>query len=300
MLKVAIAGTGKRFFSHYVPILTALIERGVVDVTGVYNRTEERGLYASQVLNCRYFESFDNLLQNSNATALINLTASPVKHILSVKALSHKLHVFAETPAGNRVSEVRELSRLSKMHDLVVEIPEDCAFLPNALKEQAFLQENTTAQIQAVYNTAAAYAYHAFARLGMLVGTQPNVTACKSARERHSRELTLIKTTMSLSNGTTYYETMPDPKNHSLRKSSVWKVITSKGELIDGAKSDQDKQKSIQYLLEAFVASIEHQCPPAYGIERALADIYRWRIKAYRERFPYFPLWVIKLLAVIR
>lgn len=230
-IKIGVIGTGKQFFSHYVDILLEFKKRGLVEIVGVQNRTESKGRKAADLLACPYYPSVSGVL--NNAEAIINVLKGEIKHKVSVTILKNGKDLFMETPAGYRSSDVRELARLAKQHELIVEIAEDNAFYPEAQLQSETVKSGLMGKVLAVFNDEKYYAYHPIARLHTLVGTLPAVTSYETTTIQIKPGTKVNQKHFSFESNLHYFERFLEPKDHFLRLSGGWKILCERGVLTD-------------------------------------------------------------------
>ena len=109
-LKVAVLGLGKMGGYH----LSKYAQMENVEVVALCDRNIETVKKLSEVHNCRYFNDFEELINNCDIDA-VTISASTSQHFnLAKQALNQNLHVLIEKPITETVSQATELIDLAK------------------------------------------------------------------------------------------------------------------------------------------------------------------------------------------
>jgi GFO/IDH/MocA oxidoreductase family protein len=297
-LPIALVGAGRRFDSHYADLLSFFQDSGVVRIVGVFNRGISRRNEAAKRLGCRAFDSLDDLL-SSDAQAVIDVIKGPVKSEYAIQSLKAGKHLFLETPCADTVRMASAIRKLAREQNVVVEVAEDSVCTPEVLKQIDAITAGAIGKPIAVFNDAAAYAYHATARFGMLLNPDVSASWVRCIRTKVSDAYGIETAWISLRDGTLFMQRFPIPKDHASRKNGSWTIVGDAGVLggdIPGVDTSHD---ALKRLLSDFFGAIRGEGTPCYGIERAVRDMTLWRAVrvAGALRVPYrIPAWIVLLL----
>jgi predicted dehydrogenase len=118
MLKVAITGAG--YAAHYY--VKALTELGY-PIVGITNRTKERGLELAKEANTQFYDTFEELLEKSDAKIICIATAT-TNHLkeIQIAAENGVKWIFCEKPAGFDISETQKIKNICEKYKTVLGI----------------------------------------------------------------------------------------------------------------------------------------------------------------------------------
>lgn len=111
-MNIAIVGCGF-VFDIYMRTILAHPE---INVKGVYDLNEERTRCVHQYYGFSVYNTYDELLADSNVDTVVNLTSIGSHFEVSKRALEAGKHVYSEKPLTKRLEESAELFELARQH----------------------------------------------------------------------------------------------------------------------------------------------------------------------------------------
>ena len=116
--KMRIAYVGCGYVADFY--IQSLSNHRELELTGVYDRSEERCRRFSSHYGVRAYRSYAELLDDANVELVVNLT-NPRSHFeISKLALEHGKHVYSEKPLSKCLVEATELVRLAERKGLML------------------------------------------------------------------------------------------------------------------------------------------------------------------------------------
>lgn len=245
-VKIGIIGAGSRFFKYYVDILNLHAKSGLIEVVGIYNRTESRGQEAAELVGCKYYSSLDELLSNTEIDAVINVLRGEIKDQVNISALQSGKHIFSETPAALSLRNLKKMRNLAMKSGKACAIAEDFAFYPEAQLQKQVIDSGLLGNIIEVFNDRASFGYHALARLHTQLGKLSKPIKYKITTKIFPKNIKMQNLELYFRDFT-YKEHFPIPKNSPVRENSSWTVVGEGGMISEKELVICDKNSSKTY-----------------------------------------------------
>lgn len=252
----ALIGTGKRVHAYYLPVLQKLQADGVLVVSGVYNRTEERGRPIAEALAATYFSSVDELLAKEKPDAVILSVPGELRQAIAERCLRAGIHLFVETPVAMTAKKARVLADLAREHSVCIEAAEDYAHMPRALLTRDIVNSGILGRVEAVINRYASLEHHGIARAHALFSERDDpfkkAVHYEGKNQVISKGLTIQEGTIRCDSKFQYSVHFPIPKQHILREAAEWLIVGEKGICTDREVilSESGASKRIPYQIE--------------------------------------------------
>jgi predicted dehydrogenase len=115
-MRIAFIGCGyvADFYVH------SLSNHPELELTGVYDRNEDRLRRFAQHFKVHAYGSFEELLSDPKVELVVNLTNPRSHYEISKSVLERGKHVYSEKPLAMRVEEARELTELAEKRQLLL------------------------------------------------------------------------------------------------------------------------------------------------------------------------------------
>ncbi len=116
MIKIGITGVGQ-FGQNHARILR---QSDNCEFVGLYDRDMKRAHEIAEKIDAKVFESYDQLLEQVDAMAIVVTTLS--HYDLAKRALENGVHVFIEKPITEHLWQAEELVKIAKKNNLRVQV----------------------------------------------------------------------------------------------------------------------------------------------------------------------------------
>ncbi len=116
MIKLGLLGVGHLGKIH----LKCLLAIDEIEVTGIFDKDQKIAQSVAQTYNVRLFNSYEELLENSEAVDVVTPTSTHFE--LAQQAILLNKHVFIEKPVTDTVETALALIELQKKHAVKIQI----------------------------------------------------------------------------------------------------------------------------------------------------------------------------------
>jgi predicted dehydrogenase len=123
----------------------------ILHFVGVTDQAPERASRYASYFSVRKYETFEDVLNDSEVELVINLTNPRSHFAISKAALEAGKHVYSEKPLGMSFDEAQELVRLAAKKRLVIASAPSRILAETAQTMWKAVRENAIGQIHAVY-----------------------------------------------------------------------------------------------------------------------------------------------------
>jgi predicted dehydrogenase len=145
-LKLAVLGCGDVAQRDYLPEIHRLGDRA--EIVAICGRTEPRARLVAATYNIpRWFTDYEQMLRESGADALINLTPIQVHYETTIAALEAGMHVYTEKPAATSVMDVRRLMETAEEGGLTLVCAPSVLLFPQVRQAGRLLDEQTVGPV---------------------------------------------------------------------------------------------------------------------------------------------------------
>lgn len=292
-LKIGIIGASRRLFNYYLDILSRAAKRGDIKVVAIYNRTRSNGEKGAEALGCPYFDNLKSVFDDDNIQAVINLLREEIKDHTTLQTLVVGKHIFLETPATHTGIMARRLLDLAGRNNLKVGVAEDFAFFPESQLQRQIISSGILGKPLVVFNDGAGFAYHAMARLGLILSEQDKPISYKFIREKIKQDLSIDFLRIRFQSGINFFQRFPSPKNHFFRRSSQWRILCENGVLtndeilINSQNQTIERRPFNRQIIDGVVKAINVEIGGKKFAWTLPNDMVGWDYKKYSLAFVF-------------
>mgnify|MGYP001056428826 CR=1 FL=1 len=166
-VRIIIAGTARRSFYMYGPLLQALPG---VDLVGVWGRSEAPARALGEALAVPWSTDLRQLIRQTAAQAGVVSVAYAANGRVGLMALEHGLHVLLETPIAHQLDEADAIIATAETRNLKVEVAEQFHRRPLEQLKLALLDSGLFGRVYTAFNDFAGHGYHGISVLRSYIG----------------------------------------------------------------------------------------------------------------------------------
>jgi predicted dehydrogenase len=135
MLKTGIVGVGQ-FGQNHARILS---QSDKCEFVGLYDKNKKRAIEIASRLECRRFDSFEELIAECEALVIVVTTISHFE--LAKKAMENGIHVFIEKPITETLQQAEDLLKLASEMNLKIQVGHIERFNPIVTEMEKYIKD---------------------------------------------------------------------------------------------------------------------------------------------------------------
>ncbi|MFC2093785.1 Gfo/Idh/MocA family protein [Bacteroidota bacterium] len=135
-INVSVIGCGHLGRIHIKNLKEIEIESGSIKLSGVYDIDLEKCNSAADQFDVTVFNSFDDLLKNSNSIIVVTPTSTHFQ--IAYKAIEQNKNIFIEKPVTDDVNDARKLLAIAKGKEINIQVGHIERFNPALLSLEKY------------------------------------------------------------------------------------------------------------------------------------------------------------------
>lgn len=167
ILRVALIGAGERGVQGYIPILEAMAVQ--YQFVGIYDIDREAAKSVAQHHGVRAHKDLDSLFAEEIDFVIIAAPAH-LNQNLAIEVAQHDVSLLMETPVAVDLPSADQIARITRVHNIKVEVAETYYRRPHEEIKRLLIQEGTFGQINFAYCRFVGHGYHAVSLLRSYIG----------------------------------------------------------------------------------------------------------------------------------